>query len=188
MDKFILQWVNNFAGKREWLDILGVMVSEYLIFLLPIIIFLVYFFSKKSAGFLIFKKILLSLVFVYLFNYLIGYLVARSRPFVADKGIYQLAKFFAQASDYSFPSQHTAAAFVLALIVFFDKKKLGIILLILAVLIGGSRVFVGVHYPSDILGGILTACLSIFVIDYLIKSENLNKLKYRKFKAIFRKT
>jgi undecaprenyl-diphosphatase len=177
MDQFILQWINNFAGKREWLDMLGVIISEYLIFLLPIIIFLVYFFSKKSNGFLIFKKILLSLIFVYLFNYLIGYLVARPRPFVTDKGIYQLAKFFARASDYSFPSQHTATAFVLALVVFLDKKKLGIILLILAALIGGSRIFVGVHYPSDILGGILMACLSILFIDYLIK-----------FKTIFRKT
>jgi undecaprenyl-diphosphatase len=91
--------------------------------------------------------------------------------------VYQLTKFFAQTKDYSFPSYHTAGVFVLALVVLFDWRKFGIILLVPAIIVGIARVFAGVHYPSDILGGILTALISVFFINYLLSKFIFNKIK-----------
>ena len=58
--------------------------------------------------------------------------------------------------DYSFPSGHTGSAFAAAVVMFRElPKKLGIPILVFACLMGLSRLYVGVHYPSDVLGGVL---------------------------------
>lgn len=178
MDQFILQWINGFAGRNLWLDTLGIIISEYLIIALPIIIFLVYFLTQKKNLFPIFGKILLGLFLVFCLNYLISEVVARPRPFIEDETIYQLSKFSAKKTDYSFPSYHSSIAFVFALIIFLDKKKFGIFLLISAFLIGLTRIFSGIHYPSDIFAGFLTALASVFILNYLVKKFiDFNKLK-----------
>ena len=170
MDYFLIKWFNGFAGQVEWLDILGLLIAEYLIFAIPLIIILVYFLSKKRKKiFSILLKIVLGLGLVYLLDYLVGLIFPRPRPFVNHQEIYQLAKLFARPIDYSFPSHHTASAFVLALSVLLDWKKFGIILLVMACVIGLGRIFIGVHYPTDILGGIVTAIISVFLINFILK-------------------
>jgi len=165
MDYNFLKWFNSFAGQWEWLDVLGIICAEYLIFAIPLIIFLVYFFSKnRKKMFSIILKIILALALVYTLNYLIGLIFARTRPFVNNNEIYQLAKLFTKPTDFSFPSYHTATVFVFAFIVLLDWKKFGIILLVPALIVGLARIFTGVHYPTDILGGILTAIVSVVVI------------------------
>lgn len=170
MDQAFIKWFNGFAGQWEWLDILGLICAEYLIFAIPLIIILVYFFSKKRKKILsIILKIILALALVYILNYLISLIIARPRPFVNNNEIYQLAKLFTKPTDFSFPSYHTATAFVFAFMVLLDWRKFGIILLIPALIIGFARIFAGVHYPTDILGGILTALISIIVINFILK-------------------
>ncbi|MBU4370108.1 phosphatase PAP2 family protein [Patescibacteria group bacterium] len=170
MDYNFLKWFNSFAGQWEWLDILGLICAEYLIFAIPLIIILVYFFSKNKKKILsIILKIILALALVYALNYLIGLIFTRPRPFVNNNEIYQLAKLFTKPTDFSFPSYHTATAFVFAFMVLLDWKKFGIILLITALIIGFARIFAGVHYPTDILGGIFTALVSIVLINFILK-------------------
>lgn len=171
MDYLILKWINGLAGRNFWLDVGGIILAEFLIFCLPLIIILVYFFSAKRKDFLPFcLKIIFSLVIVYGLNYLISLYFRRPRPFIDHGEIYQLAKFFTKTTDYSFPSYHTAVTFIMAFAVLLDWRKFGIILLIPALLVGLGRVFVGVHYPTDVLGGIITALIATgaanFVFNY----------------------
>ncbi len=168
MDYSILRLINNFAGQKIWLDILGIIFSDFLIFAIPLIIILVYFFSKKRRKlFFISLKIIFALVLVCLINYSLKKIIARPRPFVDHNDIYQLAKLFADLKDFSFPSNHAAIAFVMAISVLIDWKKFGLILLGLAVIVGLGRIFVGVHYPTDVLGGIITALVAVFLIKFL---------------------
>lgn len=67
--------------------------------------------------------------------------------------------------DGSFPSQHTAFAFSLAVTIFLHDRKIGAIYLISAILIGVARVIANVHYPIDILGGALLGTLIALVVD-----------------------
>ena len=72
-------------------------------------------------------------------------------------------------TDYAFPSGHTSASFATATAIFFsvDSKKWSIAAFILAVLISFSRIYVGVHYPTDVLGGIFTGVLSGYLADLI---------------------
>lgn len=66
--------------------------------------------------------------------------------------------------SFSFPSGHTGASFAAAFSMFFFNKKLGIPAVILAVLIGFSRVYLFVHYPTDVLCGAILGTLMAFCV------------------------
>lgn len=87
-------------------------------------------------------------------NLLLKNLVERIRPYDACSTLIPLV---AKPLDYSFPSGHTGSSFASAYVLFCHlPKKAGILALILAACIGLSRLYVGVHYPSDVFVGMLT--------------------------------
>lgn len=69
----------------------------------------------------------------------------------------------------SFPSGHAAFYFALAFYIFLENKKAGIFFLIAALFIALSRIFVGVHWPADILAGITVGIFSASLIYFLQK-------------------
>ncbi len=77
----------------------------------------------------------------------------RPRPFVAHPGITHL--FVSHASDPSFPSDHATAAFAIAVSILLRNRPIGLLTLAMAFVVAVGRVAVGVHYPSDVLGGAL---------------------------------
>lgn len=91
-------------------------------------------------------------------------LIARIRPFDLENALTVLVR---RPRDYSFPSGHTCASFACAFIYYrMAPKKYGVPAVILAALIGLSRLYVGVHYPTDVLGGLLIGAISSAIIYY----------------------
>lgn len=95
---------------------------------------------------------------VILCNGILKNLVARVRPCDVNTTVQLLIP---RPEDYSFPSGHTAASFATTAALFFagKKKKLWIPALGLSVLIAFSRLYLYVHYPTDVLGGLLVGIL-----------------------------
>ena len=120
-------------------------ISSLLLLLVP---------RTRKAGAMGILALMLSLL---VNNLLLKNLVERSRPFDV---IQALTPLIAGPRDFSFPSGHTASSFAAAG-VFFRRlpRRLGVPALILAALIGISRLYVGVHYPSDVLFGMLSGLL-----------------------------
>jgi membrane-associated phospholipid phosphatase len=81
----------------------------------------------------------------------ISHAVARARPYLAHPGHAHLL--IARSQDFSFPSDHAAGGFALAIGIWLYDRTLGGVLLILATILSLSRVVVGTHYPGDVLGG-----------------------------------
>ena len=101
------------------------------------------------------------LVGTLLTNLVMKPLFARPRPYIyyADNPIFMSWHEFAGShleSEKSFPSGHTGCVFAVASVLFFMMpKKVGIPAMIVASLVGISRLYVGVHYPTDIIGGFI---------------------------------
>lgn len=99
-------------------------------------------------------------------NVILKPLVARTRPCDVNTAVRLLIP---RPSDYSFPSGHTGAAFAAASALFFGKKRLGIPALILATLIGFTRLYLYVHYLSDVLAGALLGIMLGWFGNALVK-------------------
>ncbi len=94
--------------------------------------------------------------------HLITDLWARPRPYTAHPGDAHL--FVPASHDPSFPSDHATAAFAIAVAILLRHRKAGIVALVVAALVSISRVVVGVHYPSDVLGGAVIGTLAALVL------------------------
>jgi undecaprenyl-diphosphatase len=94
--------------------------------------------------------------------HMIGGFWDRPRPYEAHPGIVHL--FIPVSTDPSFPSDHATAAFAIAVSIFLRNRRFGLITLAMATVIGLSRVVVGTHYPSDILGGAVLGTLAALAL------------------------
>ena len=110
--------------------------------------------KTRNVGFAMLLGLLFSLI---VNNGIIKNLVARPRPYTVIDG---LTSVIGIQGEFSFPSGHTASSFAAAVAMYRGlPKKYSIPGLILASLIAFSRLYVGVHYPTDILGGIISGTL-----------------------------
>ena len=80
----------------------------------------------------------------------IGTLWDRPRPFFAE----HFTPIISHAADPSFPSDHLAALGAVTICVWFTSRRLGITVGVIALVVAFARVYVGVHYPSDVAGGL----------------------------------
>jgi undecaprenyl-diphosphatase len=71
-------------------------------------------------------------------------------------------------TDYSFPSGHTIASFEAATVLLIRHKKWGIMAMVLAVLIAFSRLYLYVHYPTDVLSSIVLGIGIAFAANYFV--------------------
>ena len=82
---------------------------------------------------------------------------ARLRPFMLDSGIDLILH---APTDFSFPSGHTASSFSAAVTLLLYNRKYGVLALIVAALIAFSRLYLMVHFPSDVIAGIALGILT----------------------------
>lgn len=112
---------------------------------------------------------LLALFFCFIINNLIlKNWVDRPRPYTQIEGLWTLVT---KPSDASFPSGHTNAAFASAVAYWhtLDMRWLKVVLLALAAAMAFSRLYVGVHYPTDVLGGILVGSVGSTLVCAFLK-------------------
>lgn len=124
------------------------------LFMIAIACFLLAFKKTRKVG----ATCMIALVFSGLFtSLLIKPLVARVRPYEVIEGLTILIQ---KPPDFSFPSGHSSGAFALAWVLFRSlPKKVGIPALIWAAFMAFSRLYIGVHYPTDVLAGIVLGIL-----------------------------
>ena len=113
-------------------------------------VLLLFFASTRKRGL---SMVIALLTGIIITNLLLKNLVARIRPYDA----YETVKLLISPDpEYSFPSGHSCASFAAATAMFCGKKnRYGVLALILAALIAFSRLYVGIHYPTDVLCGTL---------------------------------
>ena len=113
------------------------------------------------------------LIEVAIVNGFLKNVIARQRPYEVCN---ELLPAIDVLSDYSFPSGHTALAFALAFVFYRHlPKQFGIPAIIVASLVGLSRIQLGVHYLSDVIGGIISAYIAVRIAEHLIEKYYLKK-------------
>ena len=100
-------------------------------------------------------------------NILLKNLVARTRPYEVIEGLTYLVR---RPSEYSCPSGHAGSSFAAACVMLRRlPKRYGIPAFVLAILIALSRLYVGVHYPSDVLFGVISGILISYAAEAVVE-------------------
>lgn len=126
----------------------------------------------RKVGLTVAIALILSLIMC---NGIMKNLWQRVRPFHADTTFENLYGIFGTIKDWSFPSGHTSASFAAALAILMWSKKHGIWAIVVAALIALSRLYLTVHYPSDVLASLILGSL-YGVLSYALVNRWLLKI------------
>ena len=163
--------INRYAGKSEMIDLLmGILASDYFF---PVIfaLFMVGIWFNGSGQkervvnqyIVIFSVI--SLAFVNWVVFVANAYLFRSRPFENE----QITLIYYEATDSSFPSNALAVLFAISISALIVKQRYGIALLLLSIVYGISRIYVGVHYPLDIFSALILGAVIAGIVWYIGK-------------------
>ena len=133
-----------------------ILIAEYAIFLLPVFAVVLFFSLPRTSRGQYLLSLVLSGVCAFILVKIAGQLIVDPRPFVSD----HVVPLFPHISDNGFPSDHTTFGTTLAFISFFYSRKWGLVMILIAILIGTTRVFAHVHHWSDIIGGTIVGLIA----------------------------
>lgn len=165
LDQDIFSVIHGLSRQSDFLDSVGIFLAEYLTFAIGafVVIYALWRHHTKAGkpwNFLSVAVIAAGLARSV--KVIFHYFRFRARP-DASLGIEPLVGSFDAAA---FPSGHASVVFALAMVMFFYNHKLGWVLLVLATLVGLARIYVGVHFPLDIIAGAGVGILSAFVVEW----------------------
>ncbi|MFH1037033.1 MAG: phosphatase PAP2 family protein [Patescibacteria group bacterium] len=165
LDYLIFNCINQFAGRNAILDNLGIFFAKYFEYFLIFLLLSLLVKNFKKYYLMTIRAFGAAILSRFVITDIIRWFWYRPRPFV-ENSVNLLVNHPAEAS---FPSGHAAFYFALSTAVYLHNKKLGIFFLISTFLITFSRVFVGVHWPSDILAGAIIGIFSGWLANKLYK-------------------
>ena len=172
LDLEAFNFINGLAGQWRWLDLAGIFFAKYLeyVLLFCLLLFLTKDFKKYWRMVL---EALVAAVFVrFVLAEMIRAIYFRQRPFVTNQVNLLVVP---NPGEASFPSGHASFYFTLSTIIYGYNKKAGILFYIASFLIIISRVFVGIHWPSDVIAGALLGIAIGWILSKLFKKIVIKK-------------
>ena len=163
IDYGIFQIINHLAITERFLNPLMILLAEKAEYLFFAGIIFYWFYPKSENRKMVVVAILAACVALSI-NGEIGHFFYRNRPFVT----HHVNWLIPHARNASFPSDHATAAFVIATAIWIWKKRAGWLWLVLAAGIALSRVWTGVHYPLDVITGMLIGTSVAFATHFLV--------------------
>ncbi len=126
---------------------------------------LLFFKKTRRIGVCVSVALIVNFLLV---NVIIKPIVARPRPYEVNTALKILIP---PPKDFSFPSGHTSASFSASLALYMHNRRWGIACIVLAVLISASRLYLCVHFPSDVIFGIFFGVISAYISSYICKKH-----------------
>lgn len=170
MNMALFRLINNMAGKNIALDKLMIFSSTYVEYIYMLVLAAVFVFGvyKKNGDCrkIAFNTFVLAAMCLIL-NSVIGKLYYVDRPFVHNK----VNLLVPHSKDASFPSDHATGTMSIAVGLGKYNKALSILLTVLSIVVGFSRVYVGNHYPADVIGGYIVVLIANYFYNALLRNK-----------------
>jgi len=167
MDYRLFHLINSFAGHIDGIDDTFELLAAYVPFALIAVLLLLWFWpgarAERTDRQWSCIAATLSATLALLMNQVIGLLWDRPRPFV-DHHAVLLAR---HSADGSFPSDHAAFAFAVGASIYLVERRVGIVALVAAAAMSFARVYIGVHYVSDVATGAVIGIATAMLVQQL---------------------
>jgi len=165
-DRAVFEAIYSLSRQSKFLDFVGIFLANYVGYFLILAVLVLLFLKKdwRSRFFYLSLIALSVLLSRWVITEIIRFVYNRPRPFV-ELGF---APLISPPAGWAFPSGHAAVFFALAFAVWFIDRRWFLWFLAVTVLMGLARIFVGVHWPLDILAGALVALTSAVIIRWIL--------------------
>ncbi len=169
LDLSIFNFIHSLVGKMKVIDWLSIFFAEHATYLIIIagVVFILWSGSVRKKINRIFVGALSLVLSLGIIAQLFYMFLDRARPFIE----LEFTPLF-QEVNASFPSRHAIALFVIALLVASVNRKIGYWFFAFAILNGFARIYSGVHWPSDIIGGFVIATIGFYIVRALVPHQS----------------
>ncbi|MCU6433858.1 phosphatase PAP2 family protein [Undibacterium sp. Jales W-56] len=164
LNQSVFLQINADLTTSNWQLNLAIFIAEYLILAIPLLLIILWCWGNTVQRNLALKACAVALIALGM-NQLIIMYWPHPRPFMIGLG----HSFIPHAADASFPSDHGTAFASIGLTFLFSslRSATGWIILAMGALVAWSRIFLGVHFPLDMLGAVLVSCIAWLGLTFL---------------------
>lgn len=152
--------INATPSTPAWQIDMARMIAEYVIYLVPLSLIAIWLFGDERQREVAVRAFCVTLLALGL-NQIVGLVWSHPRPFVIGLG----HTFLEHAPDPSFPSDHGTIVSCIALsLLLGGMRRYGMLILLSGLAVAWARIFVGVHFPLDMVGAVGMACVAYLLI------------------------
>jgi len=170
MNLYLFKLINGLSTKKLLFDKIMIAFSKYVPYAFMVMIVIVFllgvFKNKAEYRKIAFNTFVFTLLNIIL-NYIIGGIYYVDRPFVHNK----VNLLVPHIADSSFPSDHATGTMSIAIGLGKYSNLLGRILMVISIIVGFSRVYVGNHYPSDVIGAYILVLITNYLYNSMLKTR-----------------
>ena len=167
----LFRMFNDLGKEVMFLNPIMIFFAKYMKYFLLFGI-VMYWFTRKRENRIMIISSMFAFVIAEVFGAIAGAIHSNNQPFVELNNVNQL---IGHAIDNSFPSDHAIEFFSICITFLLFKKNLRYVWLAIAILVSFSRIWVGVHYPADILVGAILGIIGAALCYWIIPQLNVIK-------------
>ncbi|MGX6444520.1 undecaprenyl-diphosphatase [Neobacillus sp. K501] len=169
----LFRMINDLGKEFPAVNPSMVIIAEYMVLFLALSV-IVFWFTRKNTNRMMVICGGFSFILAEIIGKLAGKIHSNQNPFAELSNVNKLIE---KAVDNSFPSDHTILFFSFCVTFWLFKKGWGFLWILLAFLVGTSRIWVGVHYPADVfVGAVISALAAAFVYNIVPRLQVIQKL------------
>jgi len=167
----LFRLVNDLGKEYTYLNPVFSFIAEYMVLILALGVVIIWFTRDKNNRIMILCATI-TFICAFTIGKISGQFHSNYQPFVELSDVNKLIE---KEKDNSFPSDHTILFFSYCISFWLFKRGWSILWIMLAFLVGISRIWVGVHYPLDVIAGILISFATAIFIYYTVPKLSVTK-------------